>query len=292
MSVEVASLIRRSRLGLGATAKAVAMYLADLACDDGGGIWAAKGRIAADLELSKRAVQTAMKALVDAGFLVEVGTRPCRNGATIEYRLAIEVIAGLPSTREEARRTDTTSWGEADSRVKEIHPSGQEGVKEIHPRGEGDSPHGVKEIHPNHPRTILEQGGGGEARACASNPPDTTSGGLDQLFDRVLFAAGHRSGHLPARWMPPAALLHVAGWRSLGLSDDEIVRAVTETQANYREPSRGPEAFDFAMKRFAEEKARAAAGVAAPVAGGEPARRRVRARLPEEIEGGGGDAGG
>lgn len=78
----------------------------------------------------------------------------------------------------------------------------------------------------------------------------------DELYDRVLAAAGHASGRqLPTWWMPPAATLHVQRWRDLGLSDDEIVEVVRQAQAHFTEPAQGPKAFDRAMAAYAAEKA-------------------------------------
>ncbi len=136
MSNECVTIAQKRRVG-SATKKSVLIYLADRASDDGSGIWTSKAHIAADTELSKRSVQNAMNEFEAMGLLVRVGRKPCKNGFTFEYRLALDVLLTLPSTREET--------GAGDSPVQEIHLTGA-----------GDSPHGVQEIHPNHPITIQE----------------------------------------------------------------------------------------------------------------------------------------
>ncbi|TNE62193.1 MAG: hypothetical protein EP341_00330 [Sphingomonadales bacterium] len=136
MSNVCAFIVQRRRVG-SSTKKAVMMYLADRASDDGSGIWTSKSHIAADTELSKRSVQNAMNDFENDGLLEKVGTKPCQNGYTYEYRLILTAIEALPGTRE--------STGAGDSPVQEIHLTGA-----------GDSPQDVQEIHPNHPITIHE----------------------------------------------------------------------------------------------------------------------------------------
>ena len=126
MSNILSGICQKKRFG-SAPIKAVVMYMADRASDDGGGIWTSKGHIAADTELSKRTVQLAIKQLESAGLVVAVGQRKHGNGYTIEYSLDVSRIKELPSTREKTGEGDSrvgritfTSWGEGDSRVGRI----------------------------------------------------------------------------------------------------------------------------------------------------------------------------
>lgn len=74
------------------------------------------------------------------------------------------------------------------------------------------------------------------------------------LFLNVLAACGMNGGPLPTYWMPPAAEVHVSRWRSLGLTDEEILSVVRESQRDKPERPRGPKAFDGAMARLARAK--------------------------------------
>lgn len=74
------------------------------------------------------------------------------------------------------------------------------------------------------------------------------------LFLGVLAACGLKSGNLPTYWMPPTAEVHVNRWLNLGISPDEVLTVVRETQKNHRDPPKGPRAFDGAMQRYAAEK--------------------------------------
>ena len=129
----IVSAIAQQKLVGSPTRKSVLMYIADKASDDGSGIWVSKANIAADLELSKRAVQIAMQSFMAIDLVKEVGKRPTNNGFTYVYDIDLDVLNGLHSTRE------------PDSPVNLIHPT-----------GESHSPQDVNLIHPNHPLTILE----------------------------------------------------------------------------------------------------------------------------------------
>jgi hypothetical protein len=83
-----------------AVKKAVLMYMANCASDDGTGIWTSKTNMASDLEVSRRAVQLAITAFIDAGVVAEVGKRKCKNGFTVEYQINIPLLDAMPSTRE------------------------------------------------------------------------------------------------------------------------------------------------------------------------------------------------
>ncbi|WP_298938118.1 helix-turn-helix domain-containing protein [uncultured Ruegeria sp.] len=159
MSHIATGIVQRRQTGSSAN-KAVLMFMAACASDDGSGIWTSKANIAADLEMSKRTVQRAVDALLAASLISEVGQRKCRNGFTVEYRINIEAIEKLPSTR------DTMSP-----------------VSPCHLTGVTMSPHGVSQCHPNLTGTILEP-------LCAADAANT---GLSDFFDRF-FAVYPRAG--------------------------------------------------------------------------------------------------
>lgn len=75
------------------------------------------------------------------------------------------------------------------------------------------------------------------------------------FFDQVLDAAGiARQGRIPERWMPPASMLHVNRWLTMGLTEAEVVDVIRASQAGRSDKPAGPAAFDRAMKRLAGEK--------------------------------------
>lgn len=152
MSNIVAGMARKRSVGLGPTAKAVLLYMADLASDDGTGIWASKQTMADELEMSKRALQGAIIHLQEAGFVSAVGTRKHRNGSTVEYRIEVSALENMPLTRAANAPVTTTSRSDTTT----SRGAGDSPVQEVHPTRAGDAPHGVQEMHPNHPLTIHE----------------------------------------------------------------------------------------------------------------------------------------
>lgn len=107
MSRTVATLVYSRRIG-STVRKAVLAYCADRASDDGRGIWASKQRIADEIECDRRTVIRTMNALIAEGLLIETGTRACRGGSTIEYRIDIDAVAALPLTQSSDRVSPVT----------------------------------------------------------------------------------------------------------------------------------------------------------------------------------------
>lgn len=151
MSLEIISAVRRRKVG-SPTSKSVMMYLADCASDDGTGVWASKANIALDLELSKRTVQLCVQELISKGLISEIGHRKCANGYTVEYRINIDAVLRLPSTRpEKAKATETDR-----SKYTKQTSARDAPVQEIHPTREAAAPQDVQELHPNLQRTFKE----------------------------------------------------------------------------------------------------------------------------------------
>jgi hypothetical protein len=120
-----------------------------------------------------------------------------------------ETGEALASTREEKRRED----------IRSSRSSAQ--------AREGEDV-------PDQPAEVIPQGQADEASI--------------ELYERVLAAVGLQSrGQLPAYWMPPSAIFHVARWRGLGLFDDEIVEVARQSRRKHPEPPGGPKALDRAM---------------------------------------------
>jgi len=98
MSNLVSNVIQTKLIG-SPTKKAILMYMADKASDDGSGIWVSKGNMAADLEMSSRAVRQHIKEMLAMGVLKVTGQKECRHGYTIDYQINLQIVSQLPSTR-------------------------------------------------------------------------------------------------------------------------------------------------------------------------------------------------
>ena len=135
MSNTVTAIAKRRVVGSSAR-KAVLMYLADSASEDGSGIWTSKRNIARDLEMSRRTVQAHIEGMTQAGILREVGQKPCVNGYTVEYAIDMASLAALPSTRDGDDRRSTRT-GAADAPVQDMHGNG---CSTCTPTGAADAP--------------------------------------------------------------------------------------------------------------------------------------------------------
>lgn len=159
MSHVAVGLVQRKRTG-SSTTKAVLMFMAGCASDDGTGVWTSKTNMAADLEMSKRSVQRAVQDLIDAGIISECGRKKCRHGYTVEYRVNLARVEKLPSTRDEISPDPVKSTGDTVSPLKTedttCRGDTQSRVTHSHPTGDTLSPHGVTQCHPNLTGTIPE----------------------------------------------------------------------------------------------------------------------------------------
>ena len=103
MSNLVSNLIQTKKVG-SLTKKAILMYMADKASDDGSGIWVSKSNMAADLEMTDRAVRIHIKDMIAMGIVSESGQRQCKSGYTIDYRINLNIIKALQPTRATSER--------------------------------------------------------------------------------------------------------------------------------------------------------------------------------------------
>ena len=128
------------------------VLFADKASDDGSGIFASKVTMSDELDLSRRALITAIQGLVDDGIIYEVGTRP--NGV-IEYAIVLENLHALnrhESAVRRLKRCEGASHQRRSKGVKELHS----GVKELHSGCEGAS-HKPLMNHPEPSSTIVDE---------------------------------------------------------------------------------------------------------------------------------------
>lgn len=128
--------------------KAVLCSLADLADDDGAGVFAAVPKIAAMAACSDRNVQLALAEFAEEGLIELVGQRSCRGGYTKEWRVNVAALRALPDIDKVVKplRTSKRESGAAASPlsheagvVKELRTS-PEVVKKSGLSGAGDSP--------------------------------------------------------------------------------------------------------------------------------------------------------
>ena len=115
MSNEVTRLIKRKRLGLNMTQKAVLLLMGDYARDDGTNVTATKARMANDLETDARSIRRIVAILIDRGYIVHAGRLPHPSGYKDVYRIDLDRVARQPShDRAELDETGHTvrAWGD------------------------------------------------------------------------------------------------------------------------------------------------------------------------------------
>lgn len=244
MSNHVASLVRRHSVGLGFTAKAVLLLMADFASDDGSGVWASKARMARELETTERTIQRTIKTLIEAGILRQIGKRKVKNVETFEYHILCHVVERMPLSNPKGATEGRGYTQDVEDIPSTYSPDTVSPPTVCHPTPDSVSGLPPTVCHPNPSRTQVEPGGAGDAL------PDDCS--QDQLLDAVMAAVGVRGPSIPTHWMPPAATLHVAKWRTeLKLSPQRIVDAAKASRAHHPEPPNGPKALDGVMRRLA-----------------------------------------
>jgi hypothetical protein len=92
MSRKLVTLVYERRCG-SMIRKAVLACMADRANDNGAGIWMGKGRIADEIEASRRGVITCIQGLVADGLLIDHGKK---HRSTYEYEINVRALMALP----------------------------------------------------------------------------------------------------------------------------------------------------------------------------------------------------
>ena len=133
---------------LSAPEKHTAITLSLYMSERGDSAFPSVGTLAEDTGLSRRAVQAALKRLVELGWLLEVergGVRGGRRRAT-EYRATFPPKGAGDAPVEDAAEVMTGAGG---ARVQEMHgcTSRPRRVQENAPKGAGDAPHEFKKSH-------------------------------------------------------------------------------------------------------------------------------------------------
>lgn len=144
MSFVVSSMVQRRVVG-SPTRKAVLMFMAANASDDGSGVWTSKANMARDLEMGRRTVQVCIDDLTSMGLLREVGQKKCRHGFTVEYEIDLGAVEKLPLTRA----------GGA-PHTQDVAGAGGAHVQEVHATRAGDARQDVQEVHMNNSGIVQE----------------------------------------------------------------------------------------------------------------------------------------
>lgn len=156
MSNIVTSLLRSRNLGVGLTGKALLLFMGDLASDDGSGIWAAKSRIARELETTDRTVQRTIDKLMQDGFVSETGRRKHRNGYTFEYQIDVQRVAECPESKTEPPTERRVLPQDVDASAQDMTPDTVSPPTHRHPTPDTPSPQDPTHRHPNPNRTTDE----------------------------------------------------------------------------------------------------------------------------------------
>lgn len=94
-------------------------------------------------------------------------------------------------------------------------------------------------------------------------PPDAY-----KLYEDVLKAAGWGNwAWMPAGWLPPGAVTHIASWRKFGITDIQIVEGVRRSRARFEESPKHPKAYLLVMQQIQAANIHAAAVVPKPDGG-------------------------
>lgn len=232
MSNHLISTAYKRDLGTG-TRKAVMVYLADKASDDGRGIYASKQTMADELNLSKKTMIDVIKGLLDDDLLIQIGERRCANGYTVEYAIDVSRLEGLALVGCHQRRAERAPRGATGSPVNEVHRCGK-----FTGTGEAASPEPL--LEPNTPLPPIadvseqtDQDRNDDARQYRRPTPHETNAMLRKM-ENGQQSARNRSGRTRAgRNVAPAPASiqlaqceeHAARYRRLG----------NESQARYWE---------------------------------------------------------
>lgn len=289
MSNHVASLVRSRSIGLGFTAKAVLLLMADFSSDDGAGIWASKARMARELETTDRTIQRTIKALIDAGFLRQIGKRKVRNVETFEYQILCLTIEALPLSNprgatERRGYTQDIGDGPTTSSPDTLSPPTQ-----CHPAP--DTPSGLPptQCHPNPIRTPLEPGAGGSAYDREPEISDTTYR-EDILTACQVDPVSGLTGHGSAQLGTPAQMIEAIRWLTdLRLSQAEVTAEISRIMTRKRDgPPKSLGYFTGPMERLAADLVEARTKTIQPqtlkaIPGGRNDRREDQRRFSDAL---------
>ena len=253
MSRTIATMVYGKAVG-SAHRKAILAYLADVASDDGSGIWCSKQTIAAETEIARSTVFKTVNDLVEEGILRPVGTRKCVNGSTIVYALDLSVIRSLPDARKPAGPVREPDPSGGRTSPGEAHPSGSRTPPVREPDGKTSGSRTQTVLEPS-----LNQKDSTTTTSLSTPPARDVVVSEDReddwgFYNRVLSAAKLNPSDIPGRyWMPPAAVVEVGRWRVMPkMTDARILECVAAEAKRFTSPPNGPKAFEHALTRLSQ----------------------------------------
>ncbi|WPY95620.1 hypothetical protein T8T21_05715 [Limimaricola variabilis] len=283
------SALAYSRVAGSPSRKAVLVYIADKASDDGSGIWASKGTIAAETELSLSSVKRIMRDFEAERLIGRRGRRACENGATIEYAINLDVLSDLPKVEVPSTKfRKPEEAGSEQPRGAKSHRS--EPVSDVNryqgepgsqcDRYQGDPEPGSQGTpYPGHgePQTTLEpslnHGGGGQAREQDRDPP-LIAAPREQFLEAM--GVDPVSGIIGpnARQIGTEIDMAIARrWAvDLGLTLDQQLTVIGEVMA--RKPDGPPNSFKFFDKPMARHAAELKRLASDPLSPANPSTRK------------------
>lgn len=242
MSNKVSTLVYSRKVG-SAHRKAVLAYMADKASDDGSGIFCSKGTIADEAEIARSTVFKIVKDLVDEGILVVTGSRACRNGETVVYRMDLAKVEALePTVSGSQKRRDQSASRTSPQRDQSAQRT---------PLVRQPDPYQSASRTLTILGTTLEQDGGGSAGARSEILLDEPT-----PRERLLTAMGLTSGITATGRMlgNPGDMAEAKRWAEMGLTLDQQRDVIRELMAKKRDgPPSSFRYFTEAMRRRAGE---------------------------------------
>lgn len=207
MSYHVESRCSNRKFG-SAPRKQIAMYLANKASDDGGGIWCSKYTIARETELSLATVKRTIRDFLAEGILVATGYHDTScHGQTIVYRIVFEAVEKLEILKLPNVSAPTGAI---------LNP-----VQGVTATGVRESQRPGSQRHPNNPKNTLMN-----HPPSRHTPPEAEEEDLQPIWDA--FPSDRRRDRAACRRHLAAALSEA--------SRDELViaaKAYTEETAEY-----------------------------------------------------------
>lgn len=260
--------------------------LVALACraNDRGECWPAVADLAQRTSMTERGVRNALRSLENAGLIIcEIGRggRYKTNRYTLKTR---NTFPGIDPVNPEVSSGYQQEKAEVSSGFNGRNPE----VSSQNPELSSINP----EVSSGEPTLTINQSSSRAGARAGSGEVESEVDG--SFFMAVIKAAGVREDRLPSHWMPPAGELHVARWKSQGLSEPEILSAIRESRKRHAEAPTSPRAFDRAMNALVEAKK---PGATKPESGGIPKpydfdkarelerRRQARAEAAQTIAG-------
>lgn len=249
MSNAVSKIVQRRAVG-SPVRKAVLMYMAGCAGDDGNGIWPSKSRMAEELEMGRRTVQEAIEALLAARLIEFAGKRPHRNGYTDEYRIVLSNVEALPATGEMAPKKRKPAPAVEAADVPETTCAGAAPVREPHITCAGAAHQDVREPHINLHSTVIEPSSYANAGARDAGETEEPR------------AKRSRASQLPEGWTPSESNISYAVEK--GLSEREIDREAEQFRNHHHAKGTQFKNWDAGWRTWVGNAAR----YAKPMAGG------------------------